>query len=86
MFSCTAHRWLRSEFDLHVPGVPFVGNGRFSEHGSTLDHGQRRLRALDSSRDQFRHHNGADDLAAGSEYVLKRTGAGKRDVRISPAR
>ena len=65
-------------FDLHVPGRPHSSAmDWFAEHGFdswTMDNeGYGRS---DKHRDiNFNISNGADDLTAGSEYILKKTGA-----------
>ena len=65
-------------FDLHVPGRPYSSAmDWFADHGFdtwTLDNeGYGRS---DKHRDiNFNISNGADDLAAGSEYILKNTDA-----------
>jgi len=67
-------------FDLHVPGRPYSSAMEwFSDQGfDTWTMDNEGYGRSDKSREiNFDISNGADDLAAGSEYVLERTGAGK---------
>jgi pimeloyl-ACP methyl ester carboxylesterase len=67
-------------FDLQVPGRPYSSAmDWFSAHGfDTWTMDNEGYGRSDKSREiNFDISNGADDLAAGSEYVLKQTGAGK---------
>ena len=65
-------------FDLHVPGRPYSSAmDWFADHGfDTWTMDNEGYGRSDKKRDiNFDISNGADDLAAGSEYVLKNTGA-----------
>ncbi len=65
-------------FDLHVPGRAYSSAmDWFSEHGfDTWTMDNEGYGRSDKHRDiNFDISNGADDLAAGSEYIMKKTGA-----------
>jgi pimeloyl-ACP methyl ester carboxylesterase len=65
-------------FDLHVPGRPYSSAmDWFREHGyDTWTMDNEGYGRSDKQRDiNFDISNGAADLAAGSEYILKQTGA-----------
>jgi pimeloyl-ACP methyl ester carboxylesterase len=65
-------------FDLHVPGRPYSSAmDWFAEKGfDTWTMDNEGYGRSDKHRDiNFDISNGADDLAAGSEYILKKTGA-----------
>ena len=67
-------------FDLHVPGRPYSSAmDWFSDHGfDTWTMDNEGYGRSDKHRDiNFDIGNGADDLAAGTEYVLSQTGGGK---------
>ena len=67
-------------FDLQVPGRPFSSAmDWFSDHGyDTWTMDNEGYGRSDKQRDiNFDISNGADDLAAGSDYVMKATGAKK---------
>jgi pimeloyl-ACP methyl ester carboxylesterase len=67
-------------FDLHVPGRPYSSAmDWFSEQGfDTWTMDNEGYGRSDKSRDiNFDISNGAEDLAAGSEYVLNQSGADK---------
>ena len=67
-------------FDLQVPGRPFSSAmDWFSDHGyDTWTMDNEGYGRSDKHRDiNFDISNGADDLAAGSDYVMKATGAKK---------
>jgi len=67
-------------FDLHVPGRPHSSAmDWFAERGfNTWCMDNEGYGRSDKSRPiNFDISNGADDLAAGSEYILERTGGGK---------
>lgn len=65
-------------FDLHVPGRAYSSAmDWFAEHGfDTWTMDNEGYGRSDKHRDiNFDISNGADDLAAGSEYIMKKTGA-----------
>ncbi|SFU88931.1 Pimeloyl-ACP methyl ester carboxylesterase [Polaromonas sp. YR568] len=65
-------------FDLHVPGRAYSSAmDWFTEHGfDTWTMDNEGYGRSDKHRDiNFDISNGADDLAAGSEYIMKKTGA-----------
>ena len=67
-------------FDLHVPGRPYSSAmDWFAERGfNTWCMDNEGYGRSDKNRPiNFDISNGADDLAAGSEYILEQTGAGK---------
>ena len=67
-------------FDLHVPGRPYSSAmDWFSDHGfDTWTMDNEGYGRSDKHRDiNFDIGNGADDLAAGTAYVLSQTGGGK---------